>query len=150
MIKDYLSSPIMEINIETPDGKYKVNLTEELKIKEVNISKDLLSQPTHYAFITMLHKSMIKKLAQLKVEEKKAYASAYLKYKSKINPETNRPNSDDVAKQKAELDKNYLLQQKRVINVHHDVNRLETCVRAFEQKASMLQTLSANLRKEKP
>ena len=149
LLKYAQTSSLMDIEINTGNEVVKFNLHKEVKIDESFISRDLKTQPSYYGFLSMLHKGLLKLLMELKVREKKAYASAYLKHKRSINKDTNRPNSDDVAKQKAELDIRYLKSQKLVIAMNYNVSRVESCVRAFEQRASLLQTLSANRRKER-
>lgn len=141
-------SSLMTISVERDGEIFKFNLFEEIQINEAAVSKELKSQPSSYAFLTMLHTELLRKLALSKVEEEKAYANAYLKNKRSINSETNRPNSDDVAKAKAELDAKYLMSQRKVININANCSMVGNCVKAFEQRASMLQTLSANKRKE--
>lgn len=148
LLKYAIKSSLMEISISVGEEKYNFNLFHELKIKESGISDELKNQPSSYGFLTMLHKQLLKNLSDLKIEEKKAYANAYIKYKHEINKETSRPNSDDLAKQKAELDIKYIKKQQQITSLQFDVNRVEACVRAFEQRASLLQTISANSRKE--
>jgi len=149
LLKHAMTSPLMEINLTIGDEHIKFNLHTEIKIRDSIMHKGLKNQPSHYGFLTMLHKNLVKTLMEAKVKEKKAFAHAYLTHKKKINTETNRPNSDDVAKQKAERDIRYIKSQKSVISIQYDASRIESCVRAFEMKKDILQTLSANLRKER-
>lgn len=148
LLKYARTSSVMLIQINYGDEKFRFNLNKEAKITEVNLQKDLMTQPRAYAFLTMLHKRLLKILASKKIDEKKAFAKAYLKHKEALSKITHRPNSDDVARAKAELDINYLKAQREVINTNADVNNIEACVRTFEQRSSLLQTLSANRRKE--
>lgn len=142
------TSKVMEISIKHNGEVFKFNLNDELKIHEGMITSDILSQPSTYGFLTMLHKEFIKELGHAKIDESKAYATCYLKYKNQVNPETQRNNSEEVAKQKAERSILYLKAQRKLVDINYTVNRIEACVRASEQRASMLQTLSANKRKE--
>ncbi len=142
------SSKLMDFVIKHNGEVFKFNLHEELKINENRISSEILAQPSSYGFLTMLHKEFIKELGHAKIEESKAYASSYLKYKKEVNPETQRSNSEEVAKQKAERSILYLKAQRKVVEINYTVNRIEACVRAFETRGSMIQTLSANRRKE--
>jgi hypothetical protein len=140
----------MDITINRGENeKFNFNLFKEIKINEANVKQELINQPSAYAFLTMLHKELLKKLGDLKVNETKAYAKAYIKNKTQTNKDTGRPNSDDLAKQKSELDILYIKAQRAVIAMAHDVGIIESCVRSFEQRASLLQTLSANSRKER-
>lgn len=149
IIKYAEQSSLMVIEINRGDEIFKFNLSEEVQINESAIAKELKGQPNAYGFLTLLHTELLRKLALKKIEEKKAYASAYLKHKNGINKQTGRPNADDVAKQKAELDINYLSKQKQVIEMNANCNKIANCVKAFEQRGSLLQTLSANKRSEK-
>jgi len=149
LLKYAANSQLMEISIIHNGEKFGFNLFKEIEINDVKITRELRDQPSSYSFLTVLHKSLIKKLGEAKIKEKKAYASAYIKAKRQINPETSRPNSDDLAKQKAELAPDYLLAQQKVIDIQYNTNRIEAAVKAFEQRASILQTLSANRRAER-
>lgn len=138
----------MDVNIKYGNEVFKFNLNQEVRIREDHLKADIISQPSSYGFLTMLHKALIKELGMAKIEETKTYAEMYLKYKKQINQETGRSNSEEVAKQKAERSILYLNAQRKVVNLSYEVNQIEGCVKDFEQRASMLQTLSANKRKE--
>lgn len=144
-----LTSELMVVKIQYGDEKFVFNLGKEVEIKEGLEQEELINQPSAYAFLTSLHKKLLKEQSLLKIQEKKAYAHAYLKYKEEINNNTSRPNSDDTAKAKAELNIKYLDKQKLLINITYEVQIIEACVRAFEQRKDILQTLSANQRKER-
>lgn len=149
-LKDYsLESPIMVILIKYGEEKFVFNLGKEVEIREGLEQEELLKQPSAYSFLTTLHKNLIKEQSLAKVVEKKAYARAYLKYKDQTNNLTSRPNSDDTAKAKAELNKDYLAAQADLISLNYEVQIIEAAVRAFEQRKEILQTLSANQRKER-
>ena len=141
-------SSLMDILIVRDNEKFKFNLSKELRINEAGISKELLKQPTTYGFLTMLRSSLDKMLSDAKVDEKKAYAKAYIRNKKATNKTTGRPNSDDLAKALSEVHPGYVRAQRLVIDTKYDLNRIDSCIKAFEQRASMLQTLSANIRKE--
>lgn len=143
------SSQLMEVVIKFEAEKFKFNLYQEVKINEDDITSELTHQTSSYSFLTMLHKSLIKLVSDKKITEKRAYATSYLKYKGQTNSDTGRPNSDDMAKSFAELDDNYIKAQHDVINAQFDLNRVEACVKAFEQRKDILQTLSANSRRER-
>jgi hypothetical protein len=142
------TSSLMDIEIEYDDEVIKFNLNQELQIKEVNINQDLKNQPAIYSFVSMLHKKMLKAKADKQNELEKAYARSYINIKSALDPNTNRPYSNDTAKEQAILDIKYQRLLKSYNNISDKVNVLEVCVKSFEQKAFLIQTISANLRKE--
>lgn len=148
-LKKYaLDSKLMDITIAYGEEVFKFNLGNEVNIEEDFNREELLKQPAAYAFLTTLHKKLITKLSRQKVAEKKAWAVAYLKYKDKTNPVTGKPYSDDVCKAKAELNEDYLNSQGITIKIQHNVSIIESCVRAFENRKDLLQTLSANARSQ--
>ncbi len=138
----------MDIFIKHGDEKFKFNLYEEIKIDESKISEDLTDQPTSYSFLTMLHKNLIKTFSDKELSEKRAWAKAYIHWKEQKNPETQRNYSDDLAKAKAELDAEYIKAQRETIEAKFDMSRIDACVRSYEQRKDILQTLSANSRRE--
>lgn len=142
-------SNLMNILIRYNNEKFQFNLFKETVINEDNITEELKDQPSSYSFLTMLHKGLLKQYSGYEILEKKAYAHAYLKHKEANSPITGRVNSDDVAKQKAELDMKYLKAQRASINAKYEVNVIGDAIKAFEQRKDMLQTLSANRRKER-
>lgn len=141
-------SALMKISIQHGSELYEFSLFEELQINESIIAKEIKEQPTSYAFLAMLQTKLSEKWSMAKVNEEKVYNELYLRYKKKINTQTNRPNSDDVAK--AEVGRNpiYLKAQEKTIKLSKQFGTIANCVRSFEQRSSLLQTLSANKRKE--
>ena len=73
---------------------------------------------------------------------------AYIECKSDIDSNTNRPYSNDVAKERAILNVKYQKLLKSYNDITDKVHTLSVCVKSFEQKAFLIQTISANLRKE--
>lgn len=142
------SSNLMDIEIEYNDETIKFNLYEELQIKEVTLNRDLKSQPAIYSFICMLHKKLLALQSEKQNQMEKAFARAYIDCKKDIDINTNRPYSNDVAKERAILNVKYQKLLKSYNDITDKVNTLSVCVKSFEQKAFLIQTISANLRKE--
>ena len=143
------NSTLMDIFIKYNTEKFKFNLFEEIKIKESQISLELMDQPTKYGFLTLLHTNLIKLHGDKELSVNRAYAKAYVKYKKENNKETGKPNPDELCKQMAEIDQDYCKYQDELIQAKFDMNRINACVRSFEQRKDILQTLSANKRKER-
>ena len=122
----------------------KINITEELSINEKIINSQLKEFPSSYAFLCMLRDKSIKKRDSLEHEKDAAYSKAWLFYKeadSKLNNET--------VSHKASTNPKYQSILKRYGKALDKANRLISICRAYESRERILQTLSANIRREK-
>ena len=142
------SSSLMKISLEYGMEKFQFNLFDELQINESIIANEIKQQPNSYAFLSMLQTNIMALVQKAKVSEEKMYYKLYDNFKAKTNPQTNRPNSDDVAKAKATKHKMYVAARNKTINLSKQLSTISNCVKAFEQRSSLIQTLSANRRKE--
>ena len=82
-----------------------------------------------------------------KREMEKMYARMYIMWKSKIDENTNRPTANEVAKEKATNESRYQKTVTAFLEAQHECDIIGICVSAFEQRYSLIQTLSANIRK---
>ena len=142
-----LESKLMDISISYGEEKFSFNLFRELVIDENKIDSEIKDQPSAYAFLAMLHKKLIRKLKDKEKEAEKKYWSLFLSYKSETDRDTGRPTSNDVAEGKARKHPEYNLKLQAYYDAELDCNIIETCVKSFEQRYSLIQTLSANIRK---
>jgi len=142
-------SSLMDINIQYGEETVRFNLFKEVKIKKVEMRGEILTQPQIYAFLSMLQKKFELYRAELEIRESRAWAKALKKWKGKTNPKTGRPFNEDYCNSMVELDKDYNTARKKKIAVIYDLGRINACVRAFEQRKDLIQTLSANERSEK-
>lgn len=140
-------SDLMNISIIHGDETFKFNLNEEVIVNENRINKEIKEQPSAYAFLGMLHKKLIRKAKDKERTMKKTYAIMFIKFKEEIDDQTNRPTANDLAKEKVIASFPYQKSVKEYIRVQHESDILEVCVLSFEQRASLIQTLSANIRK---
>lgn len=148
LLKYARRSSLMDIDIKWQGERFRYNLYRETVINSDQITKEALLQPSSYAFLSLLHKKLTKKVAELETQEKRAYAQAYVRIKSKNSPKTGRPYSDDLAKEKAILDKTYIQAEDMLNAAKADEGLIFACVKSFEQRQQMIQTISANTRRE--
>lgn len=142
------TSDLMDITINWEKQRFKFNLHQELIISEEKINKEVTEQPSSYAFINMLWKKLVLKAEEAKINWEKVESKEYIRYKKKVNADTNRPYSDDFARASSKassLTGNAYDEYRKAKN---ESNMLETCVKAFEMRASLIQTLAANQRSE--
>jgi len=149
LIKHAFQSELMNVKIAYGGEKISFNLYSETVVDENKINSEIQEQPSVYGFLSMLHKRLIRQAQDMKREMEKTYSEVYIKYKEKIDDNTGRPTANELAKEKATASTRY---QKSIIAYHaaqHEADIIEVCVRTFEQRQSLIQTLSANIRKER-
>lgn len=145
-LKKYKSSSLNNIRIKFNGEVIKFNLFEEVTISQNMIDKEIRVQPSHYAFLLLLHKKLLTQFEDLKLERTKIYSQKFLQAKSELH--NGRPLNDDMCKAHANSDEEFVMATKRCIKAKDDADTIYACVKAFEQRKDLLQTLSSNLRKE--
>lgn len=137
----------MNIDIHYNGKRYKFNMYDELQIKETHLNSDLKSHAGSYSFLTQLLVHLETLVDELEEKKKRTLDKAYIKYKG-MPGVGNRPMSDDLAKAKANVNKDHQAAIKELIQVKHSKNTILRAVRSYEAKKDLIQSLSANLRKE--
>jgi hypothetical protein len=143
-----MEKKISEIRDDVISVKYKgklvtINITEELSIDENIINSQLKNIPSSYAFLCLLRDNLIKKRDTLEREKNIAYSKAWLFYKESDNRLNN-----DTANHKAMVNPKYLSIEERYLKAVHKANKLISICRAYESRERIIQTLSANIRKQ--
>jgi hypothetical protein len=141
-------SSLMKINLKIDKELIDFNLFEELAINKDKINTEIKGQPSAYGFLGMVHKRLIKVYEEKELERKKFYAKLYIKFKAEKDSSTGRPNSKEAAEALIESNLVYLDKVREVIEAKYKTGRLEVCVKSFEQRANLIQTIAANLRKD--
>lgn len=143
-----MEKKISEIRDDVISVKYKgklvtINITKELSIDENIINSQLKNIPSSYAFLCLLRDNLIKKRDTLEREKNIAYSKAWLFYKESDNRLNN-----DTANHKAMVNPKYLSIEERYLKAVHKANKLISICRAYESRERIVQTLSANIRKQ--
>lgn len=143
-----MEKKISEIRDDIISVKYKgkivtINITKELSIDENIINSQLKNIPSSYAFLCLLRDNLIKKRDALEREKNIAYSKAWLFYKESDNRLNN-----DTANHKAMVNPKYLSIEERYLKAVHKANKLISICRAYESMERIIQTLSANIRKQ--
>lgn len=142
------SSSLMDITVRFGDEKFNFNLYNELVINENKINDEIVNQASSYAFLNMLYKKLVRVYSDKDQQLRKKRSQLFIKFKSELDPLTSRPYNNDLAEDMVIKNKAYQELQKEVNEAQHQLDILEVCVKAFEQRYSLIQTLSANIRKE--
>jgi len=124
-----------------PKQVHKIDLLQELKIDRNNLDRELLRQPARYGFWASLYSVTASKVAYL--EEKREYLEAKLFKEYSVK-------GIRVTDVKLRVLRNEEFQQLTSrLRVWKDAERtLKYAERAFTQRLSALQTVSANVRRE--
>ena len=143
-----MEKKISEIRDDIISVKYKgkivtINITKELSIDENIINSQLKNIPSSYAFLCLLRDNLIKKRDALEREKNIAYSKAWLFYKESDNRLNN-----DTANHKAMVNPKYLSVEERYLKAVYKSNKLISICRAYESRERIIQTLSANIRKQ--
>jgi len=147
-IKKYASSSsLMDIKITYGDETFEFNLFDELVVDENKINQEIQEQPSAFAFLAMLHKKLLRISKDKKAELEQMYARAYMRWKNKMDSETQRLYPKESAKELATKSPEY----QKAIKIYHQAEEnwgvIDACVKSFEQRKDLIQTLSANIRK---
>lgn len=145
----YRSSKINHVYIKFGNETINFNIFEEAKINEDDIEREIKSQPSKYAFLFVLHKKLLTKFETLRQNRQELYGKLYAISKGKVSKHTGRPFSDDLSKAWVESHSKYVKATKDCIAAKDAADILQGCVRAFEQRKDLIQTLSSNTRKER-
>lgn len=131
------------VDIELGDDHIVFNLKAELSFNPDSVNSKLNEQPTHYAFISMLYKRalIVKREKERILEKTRAKLFSAYKTEGKI--------ANDLAEAMVVKDIDYQRAYKEFLSISATVDILEVCVRSFEQRSMLMQTVSANIRKDR-
>ena len=140
------SSDLNNIRLKVGGETFKFNLYEELIIDENIINSEIKNQPSIYGFLGLLLVKLNRIRDDAEKEVERIYSDLFAKHKNKIQESTQRPHSDETAKAMVIKSEQY----QKALEVFHkakqDSSVAYTVVKSFEQRYSLIQTLSANLR----
>ena len=143
------TSSLMNINITYGEETFYFNLFAETTVDENKINHEAKVQPSAYGFIAMLHKKLIRVAKDKKAEMEKTFSKLYIQYKKQIDEETKRPYPKETAHHMATKHFSYHQKIKEYHQAEENAGIIEACVKSFEQRSYLIQTISANVRKER-
>lgn len=143
----YRKSPINNIRIRYNGELVSFNLMSELRIDRTSLNEHLKKQPGYYGFCLLLHKKLMAQFERLKHERMGVYGKLFI-YAKEHRTLNSRPYSDETAKSWVESHKKFKEVSERCIKAREDADLMYTCVRSFEQRKDLLQSISSNIRAE--
>lgn len=142
-------SSVMDVVLRYGDEKILFNLAEELVVDENRINEELQTQPGYYGFLSLLLNKLDRVRNDKKASLTKKHSELFIKYKSKVDPNTQRIYSNDLAEANIQMDSKYQAAIKAFNKAEEEYGIIKSCTRSFEQRAHLIQSLSANVRDEK-
>lgn len=120
----------------------KANLTEELKVDRFNLDRAIERQAGLYGWWASLYSEVASRVKRIEDRLERLEAELFVRYsKEKVK--------STQIKYRIRLNKDYQKLQDRKRRWERAERVLKHAEKAFDQRASMIQTLSANTRKEK-
>lgn len=142
-------SSVLEIRIKYNEEIIKFNLADELAIDENRINQELQEQPSYYGFLTLLLVKLNRVKDDKKASLERLESELFIENKSNIDTNTNRPYSNDLAMAEVKTDNKYKIALKNLHKAEENWGLIKSCVNSFDQRAYLMQSISANVRKEK-
>ena len=122
---------------------------KELRLDERVLNEEMKGQASKYGFCLLLVGKLKTIFEELKVEKDRTYGRLYFKAKEQKSTSTGRYLSDDMAKAWVEKHPQYIKACLACIKAKDNVDTIYSCIKSFEQRKDLAQSISSNLRNEK-
>ena len=148
----FVESVIDEINgsmiaVRTMAGRKRFDIAKLFSISQENVTDDMATQASQYAFFAVLAVEADRVFAMRSLLCDQAAATADETYRKEFELNGNKY-TEAVIKSLVIRDKDYLVALDDKMKAEYDLDILKAIVKAFEQRASMLQSLGSQLRYE--
>lgn len=139
-IKD-IKDNVLEVKYK---GKsYSINISEELSLDEKTLNRQLKDSPSNYEFLCHLKDEACRRRDSLEREKDAVFSEVWLFYK-----DSDSRMSNESATHRATKNQKYQSYLKKYIRADYKANQLISICKAYENRERILQTLSANIRKQ--
>lgn len=138
-------SDIMKMKVKYNKDIFSWDMYEELKIVESNLNSHVKGHTVSYAFLSMLHVKLKIKFRDEHKRVKRLKDTYMAKY---AGTATNLRTNTQVEAYMYSKHNDLKEAEDKLSQIEELKDLLEVCVKAFEQRKDMLQSLSANIRRE--
>lgn len=145
-LNKFSKSDLMNIKITYNGEIFRFNLYDEVRISEASLNKEIKVQPSYYGFISMLHTRITNDYNRLLHKRDLIGDKLFLRAKKTLV--NGRFTSDDVATKTMATHPKYVALEDKVLATKATLNILNTCLKSFEQRKDLLQTLASNIRRQ--
>jgi len=141
-------SKLNRIKIKLGKEIIRFNLFDELVVNENNLTDESLEQPLLYGYLGMVHQKLTRLRAEVQREVDRLRSLALVRAKGVADPLTLRTKPKELAEAEAELNEEYQSKLQELDELKYQTGILYTCLKSFEQRKDLIQTISANVRKQ--
>lgn len=148
-------SSLMKANIKVQHGDkvktYKIDLTNAMDLNENMVNHHIRKYPKYYSFLLMLYHRINKHFEEFEQDLKRLRSEKHIYYKSKKGPyyiKEGKYPSEDIVKSYIELDESYISLSNKLLSIRHERDKIDRILKAYETRKDLLQSLSANIRRE--
>ena len=142
-------SSLLDIRLKIGSEIIRFNLYDELVINTDKLNDELMNQPTHFGYLSMIMIRLKKIRDSEENKLQKLKDSIFIDFKGDIDPQTGRVYSNDLAEAYITQDEEYQEQLTIFRKVENNNLVVKACVDSFTQRKDIIQTLSANVRQER-
>jgi len=138
----------LDVNVKVADKDLSVK--ELLEVDQADLPNEFAAQAARYAYFATMTSSAELAWLDCVRQRKESEASAYMFYKNDKEsiPDGSRSVSDGTAAKLVDIDEEVSVAREEEDVALHKFHTLRDLSRAFEQRASMLQSMGAQLRHE--
>lgn len=148
-ISKHFKLPFTTVNIKYGKEKISFSLLRELRIDEDKINEEMSTQPGMYGFCLLLHKKLLTEFEKAKLQRNRVYGHLLFQAKEKKSKSTGRYYTDDMAKAWVEKHDEYVEASLVCIKIKDSADTIYSCIKSFEQRKDLIQSISSNLRNER-
>lgn len=131
------------LEVKYKGKSYSINISEELSLDEKILNRQLKDSPSNYEFLCHLKDQACRKRDNLEREKDAVFSQVWLYFK-----ESDNRMSNEAATHRATSNQKYQSYLKKYIRADYMANQLISICKAYENRERILQTLSANIRKQ--
>lgn len=129
------------------DEKFVFNLASEVLIDENIINDEIKEQASSFSFLGLLHKKLVRVADEAEANVKKVYAQEYMNNKENLVIDGKKPTAEDL-KQYTTASEDYQKSLTDYYKAKEDADTIGHALKSFEQRAHLIQSISANVRME--
>lgn len=133
----------VSVTFEYDGEQYTLDISKELSINTNLLNDSLKNSPSSYAFLCLVRDTYLKKKETLERERDLSYAQIWIYFKEAY-PKWN----NEFTNQKTISSSKYQSICKELESITYIYDTISSICKAFESRERILQTLSANLRKQ--
>lgn len=148
LLKQAEVSKLNRIKIEDGNSTFTINIYKELRVDEEVINDEIANHTRVFGYLSMLHNQLVEEVKSKELAADKLKGNLSKDFENQKNPSTSRPFSKDAINNRLLANPKYYKLLKGIIALERKRDDIKTCLKSFEQRKDLIQTISANRRVE--